>query len=188
MQNTSPWCWEGGWERAERMGADTGWALLMAPSCPGLLGMPTMWPLWFLTSLLTLSQALPFEQKGFWDFTLDDGLPMLNDEEASGADTTSGVPDLDSLTPTFSAMCPFGCHCHLRVVQCSDLGQSWGCGGRGVWRHRHSLSAPIKGTHVCPVVWVWKDENTDGVTLTRLEDPNFSVKGCPVVWLQANGE
>uniref|UniRef100_A0A9L0SM77 Biglycan n=1 Tax=Equus caballus TaxID=9796 RepID=A0A9L0SM77_HORSE len=84
--------------------------------------MPTMWPLWLLASLLALSQALPFEQKGFWDFTLDDGLPMLNDEEASGADTTSGIPDLDSLTPTFSAMCPFGCHCHLRVVQCSDLG------------------------------------------------------------------
>ncbi|XP_034505361.1 biglycan isoform X2 [Ailuropoda melanoleuca] len=84
--------------------------------------MPTMWPLWLLASLLALSQALPFEQKGFWDFTLDDGLPMLNDEEASGAETTSGVPDLDSLTPTFSAMCPFGCHCHLRVVQCSDLG------------------------------------------------------------------
>uniref|UniRef100_A0A673VCI0 Biglycan n=1 Tax=Suricata suricatta TaxID=37032 RepID=A0A673VCI0_SURSU len=83
-----------------------------------------MWPLWLLASLLALSQALPFEQKGFWDFTLDDGLPMLNDEEASGAETTSGVPDLDSLTPTFSAMCPFGCHCHLRVVQCSDLGQS----------------------------------------------------------------
>ncbi|XP_044767836.1 biglycan [Neomonachus schauinslandi] len=81
-----------------------------------------MRPLWLLASLLALSQALPFEQKAFWDFTLDDGLPMLNDEEASGAETTSGVPDLDSLPPTFSAMCPFGCHCHLRVVQCSDLG------------------------------------------------------------------
>lgn len=101
-------------------------ALLLTPPCLGFLGMSTMWPLWLLTSLLALSQALPFEQKGFWDFTLDDGLPMLNDEEASGVDTTSGVPDLDSLTPTFSAMCPFGCHCHLRVVQCSDLGQLWG--------------------------------------------------------------
>ncbi|XP_012890770.1 PREDICTED: biglycan [Dipodomys ordii] len=81
-----------------------------------------MRPLWLLVSLLALSQALPFEQKGFWDFTLDDGLLMMNDEEASGADTTSGVPDMDAVTPTFSAMCPFGCHCHLRVVQCSDLG------------------------------------------------------------------
>uniref|UniRef100_A0A8C3WR69 Biglycan n=1 Tax=Catagonus wagneri TaxID=51154 RepID=A0A8C3WR69_9CETA len=81
-----------------------------------------MWPLWLLASLLALSQALPFEQKAFWDFTLDGGLPMLNDEEASGADSTSGIPDLDALPPTYSAMCPFGCHCHLRVVQCSDLG------------------------------------------------------------------
>lgn len=99
-----------------------------------------MWPFWLLTSLLALSQSLPFEQKGFWDFTLDDGLPMMNDEEASGADTTSGVPDLDSLTPTFSAMCPFGCHCHLRVVQCSDLGQFQGWVGRGVWRRRGHMS------------------------------------------------
>lgn len=79
--------------------------------------------LWLLAALLAIGQALPFEQKGFWDFALDDGLLMMNDEEASGADTTSGVPDQDAVTPTFSAMCPFGCHCHLRVVQCSDLGQ-----------------------------------------------------------------
>ncbi|CAO2621398.1 BGN, partial [Lemmus lemmus] len=92
---------------------------LAASPSPGTF---TMSPLWLLTLLLALSQALPFEQKGFWDFTLDDGLLMMNDEEASGSDTTSGVPDLDSVTPTFSAMCPFGCHCHLRVVQCSDLG------------------------------------------------------------------
>ncbi|XP_011857624.1 PREDICTED: biglycan isoform X1 [Mandrillus leucophaeus] len=84
-------------------------------------GPSAMWPLWLLASLLALSQALPFEQRGFWDFTLDDGPFMMNDEEASGADT-SGVLDPDSVTPTYSAMCPFGCHCHLRVVQCSDLG------------------------------------------------------------------
>lgn len=125
------WCWGG---------------LLTAPPHPGLPGMPTMWPLWLLASLLALSQALPFEQKGFWDFTLDDGLPMLNDEEASGADTTSGIPDLDSLTPTFSAMCPFGCHCHLRVVQCSDLGQSQSLGGGGgcVEAQAH-LECPYQG-------------------------------------------
>lgn len=82
-----------------------------------------MWPLWVLAALLAWGQALPFEQRAFWDFALDDGLPMLNDaEEASGADSTSGAPDPDAVTPTFSAMCPFGCHCHLRVVQCSDLG------------------------------------------------------------------
>lgn len=129
------------------MGTGAGWALLMAPPLPGLPGTPNMWSLWLLAPLLALSQALPFEQKGFWDFTLDDGLPVLNDEEASGADTTSGVPDLDSLTPTFSAMCPFGCHCHLRVVQCSDLGQSRGWGGSGAWKCRPSLSVPTKGVH-----------------------------------------
>lgn len=104
-----------------------------------------MRPLWLLTALLALSQALPFEQKGFWDFTLDDGMLMMNDEEASGADTTSGAPDLDTLTPTFSAMCPFGCHCHLRVVQCSDLGQSLGSWGGECRRPRPSLRAPTKG-------------------------------------------
>uniref|UniRef100_A0A5F4WEK9 Biglycan n=1 Tax=Callithrix jacchus TaxID=9483 RepID=A0A5F4WEK9_CALJA len=85
-------------------------------------GPSAMQLLWLLASLLALSQALPFEQRGFWDFTLDDGPLMMNDEEASGAGSTSGVPDPDSVTPTYSAMCPFGCHCHLRVVQCSDLG------------------------------------------------------------------
>jgi hypothetical protein len=75
---------------------------------------------------------------------------MMNDEEASGADTTSGVPDLDSLTPTFSAMCPFGCHCHLRVVQCSDLGQSLGSWvGECAGGHRPSLRTPFKG-NTCP--------------------------------------
>lgn len=91
-----------------------------------------MWPLCLAAALLALGQALPFEQRGFWDFTLDDGLPMLNDaEDASGADSTSGAPDLDSVTPTFSSMCPFGCHCHLRVVQCSDLGQYTRMGTEG---------------------------------------------------------
>ena len=111
-------------------GVGIGWPPLMAPPHLGFAGTPTMWPLWPLAALLALSPALPFEQKAFWDFTLDDGLPMLNDEEASGAETTSGIPDLDSLPPTYSAMCPCGCHCHLRVVQCSDLGQSGG-DGRG---------------------------------------------------------
>ncbi|XP_066565962.1 biglycan b [Amia ocellicauda] len=56
--------------------------------------------------------ALPFEQRGFMDFSLDElgGLGMLNDEEGS-ADVPPELP-----------ICPFGCQCHLRVVQCSDLG------------------------------------------------------------------
>ena len=69
------------------LGMGISWAPLMAPPHSGFAGTPTMWPLWPLAALLALSQALPFEQKAFWDFTLDDGLPMLNDEEASGAET-----------------------------------------------------------------------------------------------------
>uniref|UniRef100_A0A672P8M3 Biglycan n=1 Tax=Sinocyclocheilus grahami TaxID=75366 RepID=A0A672P8M3_SINGR len=46
------------------------------------------------------SSALPFEQKGFWDFE------------------GSAVDPYQPEHPT----CPFGCRCDLRVVQCSDLG------------------------------------------------------------------
>lgn len=75
-----------------------------------------------------LCNASPFEQKGFWDFSMDDGLTMMRDEpneEGSGFVTT--VPKKKRPTavpPTGPPMdlCPFGCQCHLRVVQCSDLG------------------------------------------------------------------
>ncbi|XP_064415290.1 biglycan b [Latimeria chalumnae] len=73
-----------------------------------------------LCFLLASSCALPFEQKGFWDFTIDgDGLGMMNDEEGSAIFPTPSIPDL--ILPPMP-MCPFGCQCHLRVVQCSDLG------------------------------------------------------------------
>ncbi|XP_044206265.1 biglycan b [Thunnus albacares] len=69
--------------------------------------------------LLSPSSALPFEQKGFWDFALDSMdtggiMTMMRDEEEGSA--------IDELPPTHIPMCPFGCQCHLRVVQCSDLG------------------------------------------------------------------
>ncbi|XP_053551314.1 biglycan [Bombina bombina] len=65
-----------------------------------------------------LSNALPFEQRGFWDFSMDDGLTMMRDAEGEG----SGLdPKVDSPAPPMD-LCPFGCQCHLRVVQCSDLG------------------------------------------------------------------
>lgn len=72
-----------------------------------------------LAHLLSSCSALPFEQKGFWDFAMDSMesigmMKMMRDqEEGSGSDElpTPNVP-----------MCPFGCHCRLRVVQCSDLG------------------------------------------------------------------
>lgn len=71
-------------------------------------------------SLTSCSPALPFEQRGFWDFGIDgDGggsmTVMMRDEEEGSA-----VEDLPS--PDFH-VCPFGCHCQLKVVQCSDLGE-----------------------------------------------------------------
>ncbi|XP_038548110.1 decorin-like [Micropterus salmoides] len=63
--------------------------------------------------LITACWALPFRQSGFLDFMMEDeagsGLP--------GEPTDSGpsvVPD--------GPKCPFRCQCHLRVIQCSDLG------------------------------------------------------------------
>lgn len=68
--------------------------------------------------LAQVSWAGPFQQKGLFDFMLED--------EASGIgpeDRFPEVPDLEPLGP----MCPFRCQCHLRVVQCSDLGK-WDVG------------------------------------------------------------
>lgn len=84
----------------------------MLPHCPVLLWLCAV-------PLLSPSSALPFEQKVFWDFAMDgpDGggrTAMMRDEEEG-----SGPPD----PSTDFAACPFGCQCHLRVVQCSDLGQ-----------------------------------------------------------------
>ncbi|XP_063065686.1 biglycan a [Engraulis encrasicolus] len=62
------------------------------------------------------SAGLPFEQKAFWDFEKEfdahDLLMMMKDEEES-----SGMGPLDPQEPP---VCPFGCQCSLRVVQCSD--------------------------------------------------------------------
>ncbi|XP_071332464.1 biglycan b [Trachinotus anak] len=84
----------------------------MLPHCSLLL-------LLCVVQLLSPSSALPFEQKGFWDFAMDSmdsgGLmTMMRDEE----DGSAVGPDTSDIMPT----CPFGCHCRLRVVQCSDLG------------------------------------------------------------------
>uniref|UniRef100_A0A8C6LXD1 Bone proteoglycan II n=1 Tax=Nothobranchius furzeri TaxID=105023 RepID=A0A8C6LXD1_NOTFU len=69
----------------------------MLPRCSCLL-------LLCVTQLVPPSSALPFEQRGFWDFALD------SLENGTPEPPTPDVP-----------MCPFGCHCQLRVVQCSDL-------------------------------------------------------------------
>lgn len=56
-----------------------------------------------LAFLLAVGWAKPFQQSGFLDFMLED-------------EGSAFLPEMDV------PMCPFGCQCHLRVVQCSDLG------------------------------------------------------------------
>uniref|UniRef100_A0A8C5W5Y3 Biglycan n=1 Tax=Leptobrachium leishanense TaxID=445787 RepID=A0A8C5W5Y3_9ANUR len=80
---------------------------------------PIMKGFLFLCCYFISCNALPFEQRGFWDFSMDDGPNMMQDE-GSGLPTGPIPTDLPSMPPM--DLCPFGCHCHLRVVQCSDLG------------------------------------------------------------------
>ncbi|CAO2581514.1 DCN [Lemmus lemmus] len=68
-----------------------------------------------LLLLAQVSWAGPFEQRGLFDF-------MLEDEASGVGPEDSGLPpDLPHLEP-LGPVCPFRCQCHLRVVQCSDLG------------------------------------------------------------------
>ncbi|XP_048880020.1 biglycan b [Brienomyrus brachyistius] len=72
------------------------------------------------TFISSLCLALPFEQRGFWDFGIEGDIggvmTMMRDEEDGSAfEPTVGV------IPEFPT-CPFGCQCQHRVVQCSDLG------------------------------------------------------------------
>ncbi|TST22560.1 Decorin [Bagarius yarrelli] len=66
--------------------------------------------------LVSVCWALPFRQSGFLDF-------MMEDEPNSGDGPSVVVPKEDA-RPEFPVgpVCPFRCQCHLRVVQCSDLG------------------------------------------------------------------
>lgn len=63
--------------------------------------------------LAQVSWAGPFQQRGLFDFMLED--------EASGIGPEDRVPELPELE-ALGPVCPFRCQCHLRVVQCSDLG------------------------------------------------------------------
>ncbi|XP_016070754.1 PREDICTED: decorin [Miniopterus natalensis] len=68
--------------------------------------------------LAQVSWAGPFQQRSIFDF-----YDLMLGDEASGADSddhyrSPDAPDADVLGP----VCPFRCQCHLRVVQCSDLG------------------------------------------------------------------
>ncbi|XP_034499557.1 decorin [Ailuropoda melanoleuca] len=63
--------------------------------------------------LAQVSWAGPFQQRGLFDFMLEDEASGIGPEEHAPVDS-----DLEPLGP----VCPFRCQCHLRVVQCSDLG------------------------------------------------------------------
>lgn len=78
-----------------------------------LLASSTMRSACLSLLLVSACWALPFRQSGFLDFMMDEA--------------GSGVPEV-TLEPVIPAMptmpkCPFRCQCHLRVVQCSDLGK-----------------------------------------------------------------
>lgn len=62
--------------------------------------------------LVTACWALPFRQSGFLDF-------MMEDEPGSGDYTKENRFPVMTEGPK----CPFRCQCHLRVIQCSDLGK-----------------------------------------------------------------
>ncbi|XP_053572880.1 decorin [Bombina bombina] len=66
-----------------------------------------------LTLLVTFCWAKPFHQKGLFDFMLED--------DPSGDGPTDIFPQVEPVGPV-GPTCPFRCQCHLRVVQCSDLG------------------------------------------------------------------
>ncbi|XP_044199489.1 decorin [Thunnus albacares] len=65
--------------------------------------------------LVTACWALPFRQSGFLDF-------MMDEAEASGL-LPDETPEKEILPHApVGPSCPFRCQCHLRVIQCSDLG------------------------------------------------------------------
>ncbi|XP_056129732.1 biglycan a [Lampris incognitus] len=72
-----------------------------------------------VTPLPAPSIALPFQSKDLPDLGKSINLEglmmmMMNDGEGSGYEEELPSPDY--------VTCPFGCQCHLKVVQCSDLG------------------------------------------------------------------
>lgn len=66
--------------------------------------------------LVQVSWAGPFQQKGLFDFMLED------EASGEGSEEVPRKPEFPGLDP-LGPMCPFRCQCHLRVVQCSDLGE-----------------------------------------------------------------
>lgn len=89
----------------------------VSPCVPGSPTSSTMRSACLSLLLVTACWALPFHQSGFLDF-------MMEDEPGSGdeVDKLERPPKVDPALPP-EPKCPFRCQCHLRVVQCSDLGK-----------------------------------------------------------------
>ncbi len=74
--------------------------------------------------LVSVCWALPFRQSGFMDF-------MMEDEPGSGSPMPPvRKPPVQTPPPMLpdgpdGPFCPFRCQCHLRVAQCSDLGNDF---------------------------------------------------------------
>ncbi|XP_069084898.1 decorin [Pleurodeles waltl] len=64
--------------------------------------------------LLAICWAKPFHQRGLFDFMLED--------EGSTPDIGEGEHEVLPPFVPVGPVCPFRCQCHLRVVQCSDIG------------------------------------------------------------------
>lgn len=77
-----------------------------------LLTISTMRSACLSLLLVTACWALPFRQSGFLDF-------MMEDEGSGDPVTESPLPPVIG-----GPKCPFRCQCHLRVIQCSDLGKA----------------------------------------------------------------
>ncbi|KAL6459605.1 hypothetical protein MHYP_G00313640 [Metynnis hypsauchen] len=80
--------------------------------------------------LVSVCWALPFRQSGFLDFMMDEepgsALPEPRpptDRRPPKIPKVPEAPVIPEITDIpLGPVCPFRCQCHLRVVQCSDLG------------------------------------------------------------------
>lgn len=81
----------------------------------------------FLILLIPVCWTKPFQQLGFLDFMMEDEGSALPPAEVTPFPEKPMKPERPERPPFISPVppptpCPFACQCHLRVVQCSDLG------------------------------------------------------------------
>lgn len=128
-------------------------------SCaPGSPASSTMRSACLSLLLVTACWALPFRQSGFLDF-------MMEDEAGSGTDDFKGeaAPPVGRPLPP-EPKCPFRCQCHLRVVQCSDLGKHF--------KLNHTLSlntTPHFSSGFIYLLFVWESKKKPH-TLRRTDE------------------